>query len=151
MPGLLVHQLRHELRFFWRNPGSVAFTFALPLLLLVVLATVNSGSTAYLVELFPGMLAFGVVATCYTNLAITLSIWRDLGILRRLQASPLSASIFVAGRMLAAATVALLLSTVTLLVGVLLYGIEVHVERLGALAATLLPHSPTSRSGRAPS
>ena len=36
-------QLRFEQKAFWRNPAGAVFTFAFPLLFLVIFSTLNSG------------------------------------------------------------------------------------------------------------
>ena len=43
-----VRQVGWEQRSFWRNPSSAAFTFAFPLLFLVVFIAINGNDTVHL-------------------------------------------------------------------------------------------------------
>lgn len=120
-----------ELKLFWRNRASFFFGFLLPLLLLLFFGALNDGSTvqghAYIDFFLPGMLGFTVIATALSNLAIGLPILRDRLILKRLRATPLPTSVFLAGKLLLAAVVIVLESAVMLAVGKLLFGL--HLPR----------------------
>ncbi len=48
----------------------------------------------------PGILAYGVIATTFVNLAITTAILRDEGVLKRMQGTPLPRWAYVAARIL---------------------------------------------------
>ncbi len=127
---LALHQLRYEQKSYWRNPPSAFFTFAFPVMFLVIFASLNNGQTidfmgglAYNQYFIPGILAFGVISACYTNLAMTLSIRRDAGILKRLRATPLPVSSLVAGLLANAVVVAVLIVAITTAVGMLFYGV----------------------------
>ena len=45
MIAMSVHQFRYDVRAFWRNPQSRFFTLALPVLFLVIFASVFGGGT----------------------------------------------------------------------------------------------------------
>ena len=42
---VLARQVRYEQKLYWRSPSSAVFTFAFPILLLVIFATLNQGET----------------------------------------------------------------------------------------------------------
>ena len=89
--GTWVRQVGWEQRQFWRNPASAAFTFAFPLLFLVVFIALNGndripipgGKVKFAQFYVPAIVAFGMISASYTNLAFTLSIRRDNGLLKR--------------------------------------------------------------------
>ena len=96
--ALLGAQVRTTNKAFWRNPASAFFTFAFPLMFLVIVPSLLGGGTT---EVAPGveidtanyfvaaMAAFAVISATYTNLAISVAFTRDLGILKRTRGTPL--------------------------------------------------------------
>ena len=121
---LAAHQLRYELRAFWRTPQAVFFTVALPLVMLTVFATLNEdidvptfAGRSYAAFFVPGMLTFGVVSATYGNLAVRTVFRRETGQLKRLRATPLPAASYLAGAVANAVLVALSGSVAVLAVG----------------------------------
>jgi ABC-2 type transport system permease protein len=93
----VARQINYEQRAFWRAPQSAIFTFALPLLLLVVFAGLYKGQTlptrggvSALQYFIPAMLAYGLMASCFVNLAIGVASRRELGLLKRVRGTPLA-------------------------------------------------------------
>ena len=132
--ALLGTQLRATNRAFWRNPAAAFFTFAFPLMFLVIFtALLGSGE----VEVAPGvviqqdtyyvaaMAAFSVISATYTNLAIGVSFIRDQGILKRTRGTPLPGGIFLSGRVVHAVLIAFLLVLITTAFGVAVYDAEI--------------------------
>jgi len=132
--GLLALQVRTTNKAFWRNPASAFFTFAFPLMFLVIFtALLGSGS----VQVAPGvviqqdsyyvaaMAAFAVITATYTNLAISISFTRDAGILKRTRGSPLPAGIYLGGRVAHAVLISIVLVLITAAFGVALYQADV--------------------------
>jgi ABC-2 type transport system permease protein len=132
--ALLGTQLRATNRAFWRNPASAFFTFAFPLMFLVIFtALLGSGE----VEVAPGvviqqdtyyvaaMSAFSVITATYTNLAISVAFIRDEGILKRTRGTPLPAGIYLSSRVVHAVLISLLLVLITSAFGVSFYDAEV--------------------------
>lgn len=96
---LFLHELRAEIRLYWRSKELAFFTFLLPLIMFFLLASAYGDDeiddirgTDYLVT---GMLGYGVVATAFFGLAIVLVIRRETGILKRLQSTPLPAHTYL--------------------------------------------------------
>ena len=142
---LLVRQIGYEQRSYWRNPSSAFFTFAFPIVLLFIFATMYQGTSIaalggirYAQYFVPGIVAFGVISACYTNLAIGMCFRRDLGVLKRLRGTPLPPWVFLAGNIGSSLFVSVLLVALTIAVGALVYNVPVpaHWAALGvALAA----------------
>jgi ABC-2 type transport system permease protein len=141
--GLIAHQIRYEQKLYWRSPSSAMFTFAFPILLLVIFASLNQGSSlpalggiSYNQYFVPSIVAFGVMSACYTNLAIGLCFRRDSGALKRMRAAPLPPWIFMAGTIGSALIVSVALTALTTAAGVAFYGVS-FPGRYGALVLTL--------------
>jgi ABC-2 type transport system permease protein len=127
---VLLRQIRYEQKFYWRSPSSAVFTFAFPILLLVIFGTLNQrqtvaalGGISYNQFYVPGIVAFGVISACYTNLAISLCFRRDAGVLKRIRGTPLPPWVFMAGNIGSSLVVSLLLVALTTSVGVLFYNV----------------------------
>jgi ABC-2 type transport system permease protein len=128
--GLALRQVPYEQRSYWRNPASAFFTFAFPIMFLVIFASLNTGSTidflgglAYNQFYIPGIIAFGVISACYTNLATILAVRRDAGILKRLRGTPLPASSLFGGLLGNSAIISVILVALTTAIGVLFYDV----------------------------
>jgi ABC-2 type transport system permease protein len=142
--GILVRQVRYEQKLYWRSPSSAVFTFAFPILLLVIFATLNQrqtvsalGGISYNQFYVPGIVAFSVISACYTNLAIVLCFRRDAGVLKRIRGTPLPPWMFMAGNIGSSLLVSVLLVALTTSVGVLFYDVA-FPGRWSALFVTLV-------------
>ena len=130
---LAVFQLRYVNKAFWRNPASAFFTFAFPLMFLVIFtALLGSGhvqlggrsvhqSTYYVAE----MAAFSVITACYNNIAIGLTFQRDTGVLKRTNGTPLPSAVYFAARVVHALLVSVLLVAITVAFGKIAYQADV--------------------------
>ena len=132
--ALLAVQVRSTNRAFWRNPASAFFTFAFPLMFLVIFTSLLGSGT---VEVAPGieiqqdsyyvaaMASFAVIAATYTNLAMSVTFTRDAGILKRTRGTPLPGWIYLSSRVVHAILIAILLVVITSAFGVAFYDAEV--------------------------
>jgi ABC-2 type transport system permease protein len=143
--ALAAHQVRDDQRTFWRNRTRAFFSFALPLMFLVIFASLNHGDRlddrgGIPADLFivPGLLAYGVVMATFTNLATDMALMRDSGVLKRLRGTPLPASAFVAGKIGSAVLVAAAVSVVTLIVADVAYGASLPAHTVPGLVLALL-------------
>ena len=99
MTSLFFHELKVQQVLFWRSRESAFFTFLLPIIFLVLLGSVYGdedfdgidGST----YLLAGLIGYGVVATAFAGLAITLVVRRESGVLKRVRGTPLPASLYL--------------------------------------------------------
>jgi ABC-2 type transport system permease protein len=125
---LFLRQAQLEQLAFWRNPDYAFFTFALPIVLLLVLGLINSGdrvpdSHIRAVNLLvPGILAFGVVVCTYANLAAKIAVLRVNGVLKRIRATPLSPGIYLAGHLASNLTTTLAIAAATIALGWAAFG-----------------------------
>ena len=124
-----LRQFRFTNKAFWRNPASAFFTFAFPLMFLVIFTALLGGgelrfgrfeleTTTYYVG---AMAAFGVISACFTNIAIQTTFSRDEGVLKRLRGTPLPAGAYMSARVLHAMVVGAILVAITLVFGRLVY------------------------------
>lgn len=140
---LLVRQVRIEQQAFWRNPDYAFFTFGLPIALLLVLGSVNSkdtltGSDALALTAFvPGILAFGVIAATYANLAARVATLRNDGVLKRIRTTPLSPVLYLGGHLFSTLLTTLLIAVCTIVLGALVFDVGPPRSGLGELALGL--------------
>jgi ABC-2 type transport system permease protein len=123
-------QVRYTNKAFWRNPASAFFTFAFPLMFLVIFTallgnshvrltpTLEVRSSTYYVS---AMASFAVITACYTNVAMNVTFQRDLGILKRTRGTPLPSGIYLGARVAHALLVAILLVVITVVFGRFFY------------------------------
>jgi ABC-2 type transport system permease protein len=127
-----VRQLRFTNKAFWRNPASAFFTFAFPLMFLVIFTALLGGGQIQLPNVprfeldlttyYVGAMAtFGVISACFTNIAIQTSFSRDQGLLKRLRGTPLPAWAYLSARVIHAMAVGALLVLITLIFGLFVY------------------------------
>jgi ABC-2 type transport system permease protein len=142
--GMTLRQVGYTNRTFWRNPASAFFTFAFPIMFLVIFSTLFGNDVSQLqgrrvtaATLYvPAMAAFSIISACYTNIAISVAFARDGGILKRIHGTPLPAASYIVARVIHAVLVGLLLVAIVCAFGVLFY--DVTVPTGAALARFLL-------------
>jgi ABC-2 type transport system permease protein len=142
--ALTLSQTRYVNKAFWRNPARAFFTFAFPLMFLVIFTsllgngTVRIGALAVKESTYyvASMAAFGVITACFSNTAISTTFSRDDGILKRIDGTPLPHAAFFASRILHAMLVALLLVVITTAFGHTAY--SAHVPSGAPLARFLV-------------
>jgi len=96
---LFRHQLKWEQRLFWRSRESAVFVFLFPILLFALLTAVYNGRidgrpAAW--ALLAGMIGYGAANTAFSGLGITLVSRREIGILKRIRATPLPPAVYLA-------------------------------------------------------
>ena len=103
--ALVWHQVRYEQLSFWRNPQSAFFTFLFPVVIITIFGGLfgRAGPSPYFYGLsalqyyVPTIAAVSVLGSCYSQLAIVLSMRRQDGILKRVRATPLPAWAYFLG------------------------------------------------------
>jgi ABC-2 type transport system permease protein len=132
--ALTASQVRYVNKAFWRNPASAFFTFAFPLMFLVIFTALLGHGTVHLsptrtvntsTYYVAAMASFAVITACYTNIAINVSFQRDTGILKRTNGTPLPSTIFLGARMVHALFIAVLLVLITAAFGRAFYGADI--------------------------
>ncbi|HEX2178082.1 MAG TPA: ABC transporter permease [Actinomycetota bacterium] len=143
--GMVLRQVRFVNKAFWRNPPAAFFTFAFPLFFLVIFTTlfgsaditINGHEVTVATFYVAGIAAFSVITACYTNIAMSLSFARDLGILKRIKGTPLPGWAYLAAKMLHSVAVAILLVLICLVFGMLLYDVRIPLSSIPALVVSL--------------
>jgi ABC-2 type transport system permease protein len=96
---LFVHELRAQQLLFWRNREAAFFSFLFPIILLVLLGSVYGDEPIEDVDaatyLLVGLLGYGVAATAFAGLAITLVVRREAGLLKRVRGTPLTPATYL--------------------------------------------------------
>jgi ABC-2 type transport system permease protein len=131
--SLALRQVRFTNKAFWRNPASAFFTFAFPLIFLVIFTALLGGGTGKvngesfsIAKLYvPGIAAFSVITACYTNLAMSVTFARDEGILKRIHGTPLPGWAYILARVLHAIFIALILVAIVTAFGRVFYDVTI--------------------------
>ncbi|HSJ34681.1 MAG TPA: ABC transporter permease [Acidimicrobiia bacterium] len=138
-------QLGYALRELWRSRLVLVFTFALPLVWLVVIGllagneAVDEATGGRVMQFVtPVAAAMGLLFATYPTLAMSLAEARDKQILKRLRGTPLPMWAYLAGRIGAVIVFALAAVAVMLIVGVVVFDIELLGRTLPATLVTLV-------------
>ncbi len=130
---LAAAQVRYVNKAFWRNPASAFFTFAFPLMFLVIFTALlghyqvplpgrTISSATYYVA---AMASFAVITACFNNIAIQTTFQRDAGILKRTNGTPLPGASFLGARIVHALLVSVLLVALTAAFGRAFYSADI--------------------------
>jgi ABC-2 type transport system permease protein len=142
---LAVRQVGYEHRSFWRNRTRAFFNFAMPVMLLVIFGTLFSGqhvpergNVPFLTLFVPGILAYGIISATFSNLAATIALLRDQGVLKRMRGTPLPRWAYLTGRIGSSTLATLELVAATLAIGWVAFGTHVRVSTLPGLLLALV-------------
>lgn len=144
---LALRQVWYVNKAFVRNPAAFFFTLVFPLIFLAIFTLVFGNGTVRIgpdktvrVATFyvPAIAAFSVVNACFTNLGMTISGARDLGVLKRIHGSPLPVMSYMLARVIHAVLLAVLLVVICVGFGALFYGAALPTATLPAFALTLV-------------
>jgi ABC-2 type transport system permease protein len=141
--ALALHQVRYDQKVFWRNPASVFFTVMFPVLFLFIfealfgndlIRSLGVKTSTYYV---PAIITLAIFSATFQNLAMSLTIDRELGILKRTRGTPLPGWAFIAGRIGNSMVVAVIMLALVATIGRIVYSVEIPWERLPAVLVTL--------------
>jgi ABC-2 type transport system permease protein len=140
-----IRQIGFDGRSYVRNPPAVFFGLLMPVLFLLIFATIfgnetissrgNIKTSTYYV---PGLIGLGVVSTTFVNLAMSLVVLRENRVLKRVRGTPLPAWVFLTGRVVVAIGMAAALTVVLVVIGALLYGVTVPGSTLPGVLVSLI-------------
>ena len=143
--AVILHQSRYSLLSVSRDKQAVIFTIVFPIILYVLFASIFGGSDttdvpggatleldAYYAA---GMIAYALTAASYTTLAITLTTYRESGLLKRYRGTPVPAWTFIASLVLRSLALVALMVIALGLVAHFAYGVEF---RAGSIAGLLV-------------
>jgi len=130
-----------ELLLTLRRGESVLLTFLIPVVLLAFFATVDvlpTNSEDPIDFLFPGVLALAIMSTSLVSVAIATGFERQMGVLKRLGATPLTRRQLLGAKTAAVVAIQIMQISVLVVEGVLL-GYRFSAPSLGlALIAAIL-------------
>src|SRR5687767_1693140 len=124
---------RVETALLFREPAAVAFTLALPLVLLTINGAQGNdpqagpGGVGIVDALVPGYLVYVMATSGIMSLAETLADYRDRGILRRMRISPLRSWQILGSHALTHLAMSLVGAVILVLVGKLAFGLRLPV------------------------
>jgi ABC-2 type transport system permease protein len=121
--GLAFRQWRLERRMFWRNPSAAFFSFAFPLIFLLLFGAIFHGDRENLDVIVPGIAGMSIMSTTFTALAINVVFLRESGVLKRIRGTPLPGGAYLSGVAANAITNAAIQLAIVVLAGRLLFGI----------------------------
>jgi ABC-2 type transport system permease protein len=138
-------QLRYEQKAFWRNPAAAFFSFAFPIVLFVLFASIFNGSKESAlggitgIDYYtPTITAYGVMSACFVNLAITVTFRRDQGLLKRVRGTPLSPLGYLGGLVANAVVISVILAIIIIAFGVGAYGASLPRDWVGLVVTVLV-------------
>jgi ABC-2 type transport system permease protein len=131
--ALTLFQLKYVNKAFWRNPASAFFTFAFPLMFLVIFTALLGQGTVLLggrlvhqsAYYVAAMGTYAVITASYNNIATSLTFQRDAGVLKRTNGTPLPGWVYFTAKVLHALLVSLLLVAITVTFGKVVYQAEI--------------------------
>jgi ABC-2 type transport system permease protein len=122
-----------ELKLFFRESGSALSTFALPVVLLVLLGSIFetelevggvSGGMLYTAS----MIALSVAAASFVGIGVGVAIDRDDGTLARLRRVPAPAGIYLTGKVIVMLVTSLIGTVLVLVTGVIMFDLALPTE-----------------------
>jgi len=155
-----------ELKQFLRTREYVVFTLLFPVILVVVFGAVfgstDIGGGVSLTQYFvTGMIASGLFATSFQNLAIQIPMERQRGVLKRLTGTPMPRAAYFVGKIVMVLVVSVVETTILLAIATLFYDLKLPtdptkwatllwVSLLGITSCTLcgVAYSSIARTGR---
>ena len=141
---LAARQALLEQRSFWRSAEYALFTFAFPLMILLLIGAANAGSHLPGTDIkrttvfVPGILAFGVIVAAYVNLGSKVAVLRHDGVLKRIRTTPLPSGAYIGGLLVSTVATVIFITAATGLIGWLAFGAAPRPGELLALAAGLV-------------
>jgi ABC-2 type transport system permease protein len=152
---LFQHELRMQQLIFWRNREAAFFTFFLPVIFFLIFGAVYGSDhikqettlryphgipASWFLE--AGMIGYGVAATCFAGLAITVVVRRESGVLKRIRSTPLPPMTYLVSVLVSTFVVFLIAAVLIIAIGRILFSVPVPKElfslfvvlALGALA-----------------
>ncbi|MGH2631928.1 MAG: ABC transporter permease [Tepidiformaceae bacterium] len=137
LAGLIYSRTILELKQFFRQPESAVFTFALPILLLLLFGTIFNDKIAgppgvetvnFRQYFLAGMIASGVMSACFNNLAISISLEQSEGMLKLLSLTPLPPAAYFGGKLMSCLVISVIETVLMLVLGVVLFGLKLPVD-----------------------
>lgn len=131
LPTALTKTTWVELKLFLRQPAAAFFTLVLPVMLLLLNGSANGnepdpqlGGAGVIDVLVPAYIALVIATLGLTNLPTVLASYRERGVLRRLQATPVQPSVILIAQLLVQGLVATMGLGVLVALGSTVFGLR---------------------------
>jgi ABC-2 type transport system permease protein len=146
--ALLGRWLWARVRIQLRTGRAVAFTFAFPLVLLVLFNGLNGNATVDAVGAAgqvkfaqfytPSIGIFSLTTACYTSVILGIATARDSGLLKRVRGTPLPMSTYLGSWLAGAALTGIAAVVLLFAVAVPAFGVHIYLHTLPAAIVTLV-------------
>lgn len=140
----VVVQARFTVLSFRRNPAATFFTVIMPIVFLLLFTSIfgndTIGASRIRVANFyvPGILALSVISATFQNLAMTTVTLRENNILKRVRGTPLPTWIFIAGHVVAATVITVVMTVLVIGIGWLLFDVTLRANAIPGLVISLV-------------
>ena len=144
--ALLRRWIRARVTLMLRNPRVTFFTFAFPLMFLVIFSAINgdvmvpgaSGGEVRFAQFYaPSIGIFGLTMACYSNVIFGLSYARDERLLKRVRGTPLPMPVYLGSWLTGAVLLGMASVTLMIVVAVPVFGFDIYPDLLPAAVVTL--------------
>jgi ABC-2 type transport system permease protein len=146
---LLRRWIAARVRLTLRTPRATFFTFAFPLMFLVIFNALNGdarvaamggagGKVPFAQFYTPSIGIFGLTLACYTTLILGITTARDSGLLKRVRGTPLPMSIYLGSWLTGAVLTGLASVVLMFAVAVPVFGVDLYPRLLPAAIVTLV-------------
>jgi ABC-2 type transport system permease protein len=147
--ALLRRWIAARVRLALRNPRGTFFTFAFPLMFLVLFNGLNGDSRVSAVGpavgkvdfaqfYTPSIGIFGLTMACYSSVILGVSTARDAGLLKRVRGTPLPMSTYLGAWLTAAGITGIAAVVLMFVVAVPVFGVHIYASMVPAAVVTLL-------------
>jgi ABC-2 type transport system permease protein len=124
---LVLAVIRLEQKSFWRNKQSAMFSFAMPLLFVLIFPNIiqgdAGGDVSFQSYFVAGMIGISLVSATFTTLAISVAFQRDLLTLKRLRGTPLTPLMIFGGKVASSAITVAIQIVIIITIGRVAYDI----------------------------
>ena len=126
------NRTRTELLQFRRSPEAMFFTVAFPALMLLLFGTIfrnqqigpPHANVSFAQYFFAGMIGSAIWWTSFTNIAVTVSLERDSGALKRLAGTPMPRSAYFIGKIMLTLIITIGECALLIVLGAVLYHVQ---------------------------
>jgi ABC-2 type transport system permease protein len=146
--ALLGRWLQARVKIQLRTGRAVVFTFAFPLVLIVLFNGLNgnasvdavgaAGQVKFAQFYTPAIAIFSLTTACYTSVIIGIATARDTGLLKRVRGTPLPMSTYLGAWLAGAALTGIAAVVLLFAVAVPAFGVKIQLETLPAAIVTLV-------------
>lgn len=145
---LLAKWTRVRLLIYLRTPRAAFFTFIFPLVLLLLLNSVNSGQevtststgeqVSFAAYFTPSIAIFALITGCYTGIIFAVSTARDRGIIKRVVGTPLPGPVFLGSWACSAIITGFCSVLFLIIIGLVAFDVSIKPQLIPAAAVTVL-------------